>query len=408
MTRIKKILALAGAVGFCSSAVIAADLPVRKAETAEYVRVCSAYGNGFFVIPGTDTCLRIGGYVRSEYRFAQPRAGASRDSNITSFVTRANIRFDTRIGTEFGLLRTFSNINLNSNGTLGIDDAFVQFGGLTAGRTQSFFDFFTGNLYSLELVSDEKTNLLAYTASLGSGTRLSVALEDAAVRRFNTAGSGFSYGGVHVPDLVVALATEGGWGSAQLSAAVHKLQSDSTINRDAYGFAVQAGAEFRLPFLDGRDRLWLQGVYTDGALGYSGLGNITTARIGARASNAFFDGTSIRKGRAWALTGSYRRAWTSQIRQEFQVTYGRLELPHFIRGSQNSSAFNNADVLNVGTRLVWSPVSGLAIGADLSYRHISPNIRQQDIRDGQVAVAGGRRVGSDGIWAGRVRIQRSF
>jgi len=41
----------------------AADLPV-KAKAIEYVKVCSLYGAGFWYIPGTDTCIRIGGAVR--------------------------------------------------------------------------------------------------------------------------------------------------------------------------------------------------------------------------------------------------------------------------------------------------------------------------------------------------------
>ena len=46
----------------------AADLPV-KAKAIEYVRICSAYGAGFFYIPGTDTCLKIGGYLRADTSF---------------------------------------------------------------------------------------------------------------------------------------------------------------------------------------------------------------------------------------------------------------------------------------------------------------------------------------------------
>ncbi|MBE7201031.1 MAG: porin, partial [Parafilimonas terrae] len=60
----------------------AADLPVRKAEPVEYVRVCNAYGAGFFYIPGTDTCLRVsgrarfeGGYQTSYSRQAGPNVG---------------------------------------------------------------------------------------------------------------------------------------------------------------------------------------------------------------------------------------------------------------------------------------------------------------------------------------------
>jgi hypothetical protein len=46
----------------------AADLPV-KAKAVEYVRICSLYGAGFFYIPGTDTCIKIGGYLRADVTF---------------------------------------------------------------------------------------------------------------------------------------------------------------------------------------------------------------------------------------------------------------------------------------------------------------------------------------------------
>jgi hypothetical protein len=28
------------------------------------VKICSLYGDGFYYIPNTDTCLKIGGYAR--------------------------------------------------------------------------------------------------------------------------------------------------------------------------------------------------------------------------------------------------------------------------------------------------------------------------------------------------------
>jgi len=63
MTKMKGLLlgAAAGLVTVASAQ--AADLPV-KAAPVEYVKVCSLYGAGFFYIPGTDTCLKIGGYIR--------------------------------------------------------------------------------------------------------------------------------------------------------------------------------------------------------------------------------------------------------------------------------------------------------------------------------------------------------
>ena len=49
------LLAVAGAQ--------AADMPV-KAKPVEYVKICTLYGAGFYYIPGTDTCLKVGGYIR--------------------------------------------------------------------------------------------------------------------------------------------------------------------------------------------------------------------------------------------------------------------------------------------------------------------------------------------------------
>ena len=58
---------LGSAAAFAAvGAAHAADLPVKKAVPIEYVRVCSAYGAGFFYIPGTDTCLRLSGRARFE------------------------------------------------------------------------------------------------------------------------------------------------------------------------------------------------------------------------------------------------------------------------------------------------------------------------------------------------------
>ena len=72
--KLVKSLLLGSAAGIAAVAgAQAADLPSRKAAPVEYVRVCSAYGAGFFFIPGTDTCLRVGGRVRAGARTARQR-----------------------------------------------------------------------------------------------------------------------------------------------------------------------------------------------------------------------------------------------------------------------------------------------------------------------------------------------
>jgi Porin subfamily len=65
--KLVKSLLLGSAAGLVAVAgAQAADLPVRKAAPVDYVRVCTTYGAGFFYIPGTDTCLRISGFVQAE------------------------------------------------------------------------------------------------------------------------------------------------------------------------------------------------------------------------------------------------------------------------------------------------------------------------------------------------------
>src|SRR5262245_61822949 len=40
----------------------AADLAL-AVEPIDYVKICDAFGAGYYYIPGTDTCLAVGGYV---------------------------------------------------------------------------------------------------------------------------------------------------------------------------------------------------------------------------------------------------------------------------------------------------------------------------------------------------------
>ncbi|TIT88460.1 MAG: porin, partial [Mesorhizobium sp.] len=62
---IKSLLLGSAAALIAVSGARAADaVTVAEPEPAEYVKICDVYGSGYFYIPGTETCLRIGGYVR--------------------------------------------------------------------------------------------------------------------------------------------------------------------------------------------------------------------------------------------------------------------------------------------------------------------------------------------------------
>jgi hypothetical protein len=111
-----KSLILGSAAGLVAmSGAQAADLPV-KAKAVEYVRICSLYGAGFFYIPGTDTCIKLGGYLRVDttfngsvygsrfYRATRPGQSLPRLLHVPF---RMAITVDTRTATEYGVVRTF-------------------------------------------------------------------------------------------------------------------------------------------------------------------------------------------------------------------------------------------------------------------------------------------------------------
>ncbi|WP_292611946.1 porin, partial [Nitrobacter sp. 62-13] len=156
----------------------AADLPL-KAKAVEYVKICSLYGAGFYYIPGTDTCIKLGGYVRADMgintnlMFAGNTVGAggaqNRFSNAFTWRSRADLNVDTRTATEYGVVRTYMETvfswtsggyagagngatmydgNRNgavSGGQLGVYYAFIQFAGFTVGRAASQFSTPWGN-----------------------------------------------------------------------------------------------------------------------------------------------------------------------------------------------------------------------------------------------------------------------
>src|SRR5204862_8104237 len=117
-----RTLILSSAAGLMAlSGAQAADLPV-KAKAVEYVRICSLYGACFFYIPGTDTCIKLGGYLRADTTFnggihGQPawsgdRVQQNRYRNYFASRSRLALTVDTRTATEYGVVRTFGQTDL--------------------------------------------------------------------------------------------------------------------------------------------------------------------------------------------------------------------------------------------------------------------------------------------------------
>jgi len=267
-----KSLLLGSAAGLVAVAgAQAADLPV-KAKPVEYVKVCSLYGAGFWYVPGTDTCLKIGSYVREEVGWNQSgslvlglgtTAGGQftrTDTSQLGFRTRSVITVDLRTQTEYGVLRSYLEGGFETTGASGgapgndsvfFDRGFIQFAGLTAGRIRSYFDINSPYefAYLTQLTNGDSNTFrglwgIAYTAQFGNGMSASISFEDGgSTSQGNNAGqargrghrdvnlsmaSQFGLGttsfdnlGWRFPDVVGALRIDQAWGYAQIAAALH-------------------------------------------------------------------------------------------------------------------------------------------------------------------------------------------
>src|SRR5205809_4805644 len=91
-----RTLILSSAAGLMAlSGAQAADLPV-KAKAVEYVRICSLYGAGFYYIPGTDTCIKLAGYIRADVTFNGGNYGQPSFSSDLGQGNRYRDYFSTR------------------------------------------------------------------------------------------------------------------------------------------------------------------------------------------------------------------------------------------------------------------------------------------------------------------------
>lgn len=278
--KLTKSIILSSAAMFASAGAQAADLPV-KAKAIEYVKICSLYGAGFYYVPGTDTCIKLGGYLRAQvalntnsfYDAPNNGVGGARNrlSNYYSAQSREDLTIDTRTATEYGVVRTFFEGVFSWNtggysgvgttavngstayttslgaqvaaGSLGVYNAFIQFAGFTVGKAVSQFSApwtnYPGNNFDgLPGGGGSVTgvNQLTYTADFGQGITASFSAQDqvayyttniwnvsgatAAGLAAGTYGAG-DIGGSRAPDLVAMLRVDQAWGLLQASFAAH-------------------------------------------------------------------------------------------------------------------------------------------------------------------------------------------
>ncbi|UDL91515.1 porin [Mesorhizobium sp. PAMC28654] len=226
---IKSLLLGSAAALIAVSGARAADaVVVAEPEPAEYVKICDVYGAGYFYIPGTETCLRIGGYIRYEvgagdvgsfdgaktFDQRDTHNGVANDQGTYWKHVRFTLQTYTGQETELGTLKTYTQTRFNfgnSNGYgteyggnplgdsgVSLNFAWIQLGGLRVGRDDSAFDEFIG--YAGNVINDTivpyggfNTDVVQYYFDAGNGFSAVVSLEGGSGSAFATPG-GFQQG----------------------------------------------------------------------------------------------------------------------------------------------------------------------------------------------------------------------
>ncbi len=233
--KLKSLLIGSAALMAAATGAKAADaIVVPEPEPMEYVRVCDVYGAGFFYIPGTETCLKIGGYVRYQIDWSEndDNTGAllggaisedsfSEDSGGWRKLARANVTIDARSETEYGTLGSFIELRADAysgiasigvpsdlspfslNGvTRGVylNQAYISLGGFFIGYKTTIWDQGLSGEFD-KGGYDASAHTVGYSFVPGNGLAVTVALEE------------YDYNYDYTPNVVGKVSLTQGWGS---------------------------------------------------------------------------------------------------------------------------------------------------------------------------------------------------
>jgi hypothetical protein len=339
------------------------------------VKVCDAFGAGYWYIPGSDTCLKIGGLVRMDIVFHSSKATAWSPSVYHSasweFRTEARVNFTAKSMTEYGPLTAFAELRAKSDNTddsnnnaywsapgttaqsgdyyAYLDTAYLELGMLLVGRTGSIYDYSGGfNWDWMDYDSDQGADQVRLTWAM-SGFGLQLAIEDPR-DRWGTSLSG-SYS---MPDIVGNISFAQGHWSAQLSGGFGETTYGS-------GFGVQLATTIKLDSIAPGDKLLLKAAWAQ---------NEVWKFAGGPAG-----GTG---GSVWSAAASFQHFWSPTLSSA--VTW------QYYNQSAGTVAASNA--YSIVGNLVWAPVTGFYAGVEAGYSKVN--------------------TASSGTWGVKIRLERGW
>jgi hypothetical protein len=359
------LLGSAAALVAVTGARAADAVVVAEPEPVEYVRICDVYGSGYFYIPGTETCLRISGYVRY-------RIGATNDDgliedadgniiggdtpNFNGFIgggwnkqTRARVNFDARSETEWGTLQAFIRIQSSwgqastsnppfSDGRVTADQAWLKLGGLRMGYTESawaetVYGVTNGGSFSDGALwyGDQQRHLIQYNFGGDEGFFGVLSLEDDALE-----GDGY------IPDVVGVIGYQQGWGAVWARAGYDNAYNDLGDS----GFGAQLAAQIDIP--NTKSAIRVMGWYADSDNSFG--------------TQSPYSGISGGNGNAeWSVLAAYNQEFTDK----FSASTGFQYFNDFYEA--NSDVTTGLNGYSADLSLVYEPVKNFEVRAEANY-----------------------------------------
>ncbi len=310
------LLGSAAAVAAVSGAQAADAIVAASPEPVEYVRVCDAFGTGYFYIPGTETCLKIGGYVRFQTDWQ-----SNGDDNWNAR-TRGYLSFQTKSDTEYGALGSFIALRTwadgdYAGGSVEIDEAYLTLGGFTAGYKYNYWD--AGLSGETDNLGSNRINTIAYDYT-GAGFKAGVAVDELTKLYSRTTTSVYDNDGVGI--------------EGQISGTFGPI---SATLLGGYDFHADEGSVRLMATADvGPGTFGVAGVYSSGA-------------------NAYYDVSE------WTVAVQY----AAKINDKFTITPGFQYWDKI--GLDASGDFNGGDAWKAGVTLDYKIVEGLTTKVSVQY-----------------------------------------
>ncbi len=402
---IKSLLIGSAAALVAVSGARAADaVVVAEPEPAEYVRVCDVYGAGFYYIPGTETCLRVGGFMRYDINMgnefeiflpslpAAPVAGRGDSDYGWQKTAMFSIQLDARTETELGTLRAFLDARLVHGSTVSLDKAYLSLGGLTIGRASTAFDYDFGGEQDILKINGTQ-NVVQYTFKGGNGFSATISLDDD--------GDVISGAGAYETTTVFAppfvpktIENSGADFIPNVSANVQYVSGPLALGiYGAYDNDTEEGIVKLMgsyAFSDA-DKLSLGGYYASGPTYVMSRADIADWVNAIPTAGVYRSGLALQG--TWSLQGEYKHTFNEKLAASLGVVY--------INDVGFASDYTDDDLnfWRVGTTIDYKPVPGFLIKTSLNYNKFTGDVADITVNGDDFDA---------GFFSGMVRFQRDF